>query len=403
MEAIIQIAAGSRNECWAYDGLPLMEPVHIAIVADAPSAVPNAVQIFDLVHRRIAALAHQNNPCGNAQLLHCRGRSQPACLSLLVLVTGNSLISSRHAALVSGWVARAKSPLLVVLPPGANVGSVLPAHLQRWNAMFLDGGVSNIASAIEVAAGMIERRLFLSYRRSDTQALADQLFTAFERRGYRVFLDRFVGTPGRQFPQQIIEELVDKGAVLVLESPDLRASSWTLAEVAVAHLFSLGLFSIQVPGGVSLRGIPHRERLQPSEYIGATATPAAIDRIVDFVSRHYFEQSLRRRLTMKYRLQLTLAGEGLNAHEEANGTYAIPSGVTEYQLHLCARPPGINDMRRIIDAGGNRRKVIVAPHRLQPPDRVADTEWLAGSVGPVHLRNEWRMREMAKAINGGTL
>jgi hypothetical protein len=57
--------------------------------------------------------------------------------------------------------------------------------------------------------------LFISYRRKEAAVIADQLFDEMSHRGFRVFLDRFSGTSGKLFPQEIAEEIADRDVVLV--------------------------------------------------------------------------------------------------------------------------------------------------------------------------------------------
>ena len=85
-----------------------------------------------------------------------------------------------------------------------------------------------------------ERSRLFSATGEESQQMADQLFDAMSRRGFQLFLDRFSGTAGRLFPQEIAEELAERDVVVVIETPNIlqsRSANW---EVAVRAEVSAG-------------------------------------------------------------------------------------------------------------------------------------------------------------------
>lgn len=410
MEAIIQIAAGRLNECRVFPDVPISDPTHIAFVADAnPMAETTAGAIYSTLLARFNRLAGAvgvvgPHHCGSARLLGCRGRQQPACYSLLVIACGPGMMASQLSSTAISWLARPSSAILAVLPPGGSPSKCLPQQLQRINAVNAAVGIGGLADAVEVAANLRDRQLFISYRRKDAQSIADQLFDAFSRSGWRVYLDRFTGTPSRHFPREIAEELAQKGAVLVIESPNIATSSWTLAEIAMARRLSLGLFAISLPGSPRLRGIARRRALQPHEVITgpvpSLATAVPMD-VVRFVGQGYLEQSHFRRAVMTSRLQLALAGEGLSTKPAPWGGWHVQP--TPYVAHLALRPAGLNEARRGSESAATTQKpVVIGPYRLQPLPSIDNVEWLANRLG-IGLRSEWRMTALARDMKHGRI
>lgn len=55
-----------------------------------------------------------------------------------------------------------------------------------------------------------ESRLFISYVRRDTSAIADQLFGALTQEGFDVFLDRCSVPVGVPFQKRLMQDLCDK-------------------------------------------------------------------------------------------------------------------------------------------------------------------------------------------------
>jgi hypothetical protein len=124
--------------------------------------------------------------------------------------------------------------VLPVLPagrPGAT--NTVPARLQALNVCFWSADLPEAEADEELAltvlarAGItsLDRRVFISYRRQDTEAMAVQLFQRLSQRNYSVFLDTVSIQPGVDFQQQLFEHLADKTMVVMLESATFFAST----------------------------------------------------------------------------------------------------------------------------------------------------------------------------------
>ncbi|MBA7531579.1 hypothetical protein ES705_23792 [subsurface metagenome] len=81
-----------------------------------------------------------------------------------------------------------------------------------------------------------ERKVFISYRRSDGLGMADQLFDVLSRRGFAVFMDLYDIESGRDVQREITKYLEDIAFVLVIESPEAHHSKWIDKEVNYADL-----------------------------------------------------------------------------------------------------------------------------------------------------------------------
>ena len=107
----------------------------------------------------------------------------------------------------------------------------VPASLQRvngspWPTGTPAGPTANSALRL-VGLTEEDRRAFLSYRRSDATAMAEQLRTALTDQRWNVFLDRFSVPPAVDFQARLDRELADKAFVLLVESPEASASPWS--------------------------------------------------------------------------------------------------------------------------------------------------------------------------------
>ena len=129
------------------------------------------------------------------------------------------------------------------------VADTLPKRLQRLNAVsWQDNGVG-VATSLLQMLGLVEaeRKVFISYRQSETRELATQMHTELVQRGFDVFLDRFSVAPGVDFQRRLEEDLGDKAFVLLLESDGLEGSKWVRHEIAYAHSRRIEILALTLP------------------------------------------------------------------------------------------------------------------------------------------------------------
>ncbi|HEY2290423.1 MAG TPA: toll/interleukin-1 receptor domain-containing protein [Thermoanaerobaculia bacterium] len=309
--------------------------------------------------------------------------------------------------LINQWLARPNSTVLPIPPFGADVRTILPPPQDRLGALFNPGPIEILVPDVLRAAGIggDRFRVFLSYRRADAQDLADQLFDALAHRGFDIYLDRFRGTPGRSFPREIAEELADKGLVLVIESQHINQSRWTLAEVAFALLFRLGLLAVTMPNGRRFSFIPGADRRapRPSDWLPGSGrlTDPACESLVDFIRSRYILQVTYRRIYLETLLTRALAGRSLTSRVHADDVHRVTGLGQDYTIHLSSRPPQLGEARRVALAAAQKAHgIIVGPHGFLRPDHAVDMRWLAGELG-MSLRHEGEVRKLAASIAAG--
>ena len=96
-----------------------------------------------------------------------------------------------------------------------------------------DPNMERIASVLLEGLNLIRRsrRLFISYKRSDTQAVAIQLYEALDQNGFDVFLDTLSIRPGEAFQEVLWHRLADTDVIVLLDSPGFLSSRWTTKEL----------------------------------------------------------------------------------------------------------------------------------------------------------------------------
>ncbi len=124
-------------------------------------------------------------------------------------------------------------------------------RLEPIHGCVLDGPytIELIAHTVlrQVGLSEVQRRVFISYRRPEGCAMADQVFDVLNRYGFEVFLDRFSGEPGEYFQERLKEDLEDKAFLVFLESPDAHRSPWVKYEIVYALDHHMGLIALKWP------------------------------------------------------------------------------------------------------------------------------------------------------------
>lgn len=163
----------------------------------------------------------------------------------------------------------------------------LPAALARFNAFQTSLWGSTWATGLvdEVLSlgwqRRRERRVFISYKRSDSGPVARQLYEELTLRGYHTFLDDVSIDRGVDFQHGLKWWLNDADVVLVLISPHFENSRWCMEEITFAQSTMVGLLGIEWPHSV-LDDPPRRAFLAGSQQPPRQkAGPASVASVID--------------------------------------------------------------------------------------------------------------------------
>jgi TIR domain len=112
-----------------------------------------------------------------------------------------------------------------------------------------DPGLEWIAGLVLEALSLLRqsRRLFISYRRIESQGIALQLYSLLDERGFDVFLDTHGVKPGEPFQEVLWHRLSDSDVVVLLDSPEFLDSQWTAKELAEASTMRIGILQLIWP------------------------------------------------------------------------------------------------------------------------------------------------------------
>lgn len=361
----------------------IARPCRILFYACDASAISAVLSAYDAVEKELKSRSGIVSTGCFWPRLDCMTWGEPSCSQLLVPVIGGQVSKPVEDFLLK-WQRRAGGRSLIV-----------PALLNGVSHSLAFGGCSNAISGlnnanwqgnpVRLASSVIQQALhleksglFISYRRVDAGPLADQLHDAFAQKGFRVFLDRFSGTPGRYFPSELAEEMSDKAVLLVIETQNILQSKWTLWEVAFAHRYQLGLVSLQFPSAPTLSRISARQRIAPTSQ-GVLKSQDLI-RALTFVEREQVIAGLKRRAFYEGLVAGAASSGGGKLNDLGYGPLELlnKSGTRSAIVSPCGRPGRLGDIRSLFSGRGKSLpRLLVGQHRHLPLGAQDDLNWLA--------------------------
>jgi TIR domain len=144
-----------------------------------------------------------------------------------------------------------KAFIVPVVGEKNNFHNLVPAQLLPVNPFELtsETQVAALVNVLLECLGLLRlaRRLFISYKRSESRSVAIQLFEKLEEAGFDVFLDTHSVRPGDAFQDELWHRLVDTDVVVLLNTPGFLESVWTTEEVAKASGMSVGILQLVWP------------------------------------------------------------------------------------------------------------------------------------------------------------
>ncbi|MBL8601140.1 MAG: toll/interleukin-1 receptor domain-containing protein [Myxococcales bacterium] len=223
--------------------------------------------------------------------------------------------------------------VLPVVPTTDNFPAQVPPALRPINAFSLnpaDTTLTDVAARVFEEFRLLrhERKVFISYRRDESRAVALQLFQHLEERGFSPFLDTHRITTGVDFQESLMDELSDADVVVMLDTPRITESHWAMEEIRRAGHLGVGILQVLWP-------------IYTRSEVSSLADPLYLDP-PDFEDLQGRDPDQHSRLTLAACDRLTVAIENLRARSFA----ARRTRVIE-ELHAGARAAGIPIVERL--------------------------------------------------------
>ena len=123
-------------------------------------------------------------------------------------------------------------------------------HINAFPFTAGDGPLQRLVSMLLENLKLLrsERRLFISYRRAESQSVAIQLYEKLDASGFDAFLDTRGVPYGTDFQAILWHRMADSDVVVLLDTPNFRASRWTQEELSRANATNVQILHLLWPG-----------------------------------------------------------------------------------------------------------------------------------------------------------
>lgn len=273
---------------------------------------------------------------------------------------------------------------LLVIPVVDNLSffaKEIPHEVSQFNAFEWSGDKApqRLAHIVLEQLGIEEgdRRVFISYRRTDGLGAAEQLHDALSHKRFKPFIDRFSIDPGEDVQAKIADVLEDFAFLLLLETPEAHTSDWVYDELDYALAHTLGILIVQWPG--SPKEVPgssgiQRLVLQSSDIKKDThnydiLTSSAVNKLTSMIEDAHAFAIVRRRRNLLQSVDDTATESGAVCTPlkdwtldvaGANGAHSIVR--VSARLPTCKDLQQLDETREKIDHRASARLIHAARH-----------------------------------------
>ena len=306
---------------------------------------------------------------------------------------------SPDAAVHSGVRASVEAAIragLVLIPVVAELSeyaTCVPDSLASANGFAWDG-----AGAAERLARLLlqelgiedrQRRVFISYRREDGLAAAEQLHDQLSHKGFVPFIDRFAIRSGRQVQEAIADALEDHAFLLLLETPLAHTSDWVFDEIDYAISHTMGALILQwphnpepVPGSQGLPRLP----LCPNELLVddhgyEILKDTTLDKVLARVEAAHAQGLVRRRRMLVQSVEEAASAAGCTCVPLPGWRLLVEHAGHSTLLGITPRLPTAEDLQDLDQArsasGVDRSAVLVHSARALREQLRSHLTWVA--------------------------
>jgi hypothetical protein len=126
----------------------------------------------------------------------------------------------------------------------------IPCILGNQNGLqYKESEIDRIANIILESFELLRntRKIFISYRRTESTSIAIQLYEALESYNYDVFLDTHTIGKGEPFQDELWHRMTDCDVIVLLNTPEFLESHWCKEEFAEAGTKKIGIVQLVWP------------------------------------------------------------------------------------------------------------------------------------------------------------
>lgn len=211
------------------------------------------------------------------------------------------------------------------------------------------------------------RKVFISYRRKDSQNIANKLREALVLRGYEVFLDVVNMPSGYDFQQKLMEQLNDADIVLFLHSENIDQSEWIEKEIIGAEVRGVTFVHLLWPSVADSHILHHITdfiRVEKLTEVAAGHLPEERELLIpDYETVCDKLETLRirglaarrRKLTTQWKEMLNQGKEVVKHIHPMDDTQVLSMESSQKKVMLCPSMPGSKTVFRYAHSAKNKR------------------------------------------------
>lgn len=164
----------------------------------------------------------------------------------------------------------ANQQIVPILQSSTNFRDFIPQELNPVNAIEIDStlAIGKLKCFILEYFGLLEsnRKVFISYKRSDSLKFVHQLHDALIAAHYKPFLDSYSITYGVDFQEYLKHELSDSSVFIFVNTPNYELSKFTMEELNACNKLQMGVIEVFAPNSKVFKEAEFAKRyILPSE------------------------------------------------------------------------------------------------------------------------------------------
>lgn len=324
----------------------------------------------------------------------------PAEVAVVIVVLSPQAFADPAIGAFVGAAAGQRLPLVPVVEDratydfsGATIPEIEPLNAIGWQPGDGAAVLDAVRGYLGLAAFPRKKKVFISYRRQDGGTIAQRLYKYLRQHEYEPFLDVFQIEAGAPVKSRIMQEIVDKDFVLLIDTPLARDSSWVRAEIVEALNQRIPVRALAVGQSDPYPLIPDIERLTWND-----SDRRMLGFVRDFISRGIaaattFDQSCRRVL------DLAVEAKGLHKREMGPRQVLLAAGgrraLVEYERAL----PSLERLYRLYRsyrAQGRGPAILISGDHPIPGPTTEAIVWARGRapLEVVELHNIWSLLDI---------
>lgn len=151
----------------------------------------------------------------------------------------DAMVSKKYEHLLAISVSKRIVQPVVLEPEDCK--NKIPNKLKGINVFFLGyndpSSMIRLKNLVATFFGLINanKKVFISYRRTELELLAQKLYMELIKRKYNPFLDSFSIEEGVDFQEHLHHELIDSDIIILLDSPNFNSSEYCMEEFNIAN------------------------------------------------------------------------------------------------------------------------------------------------------------------------